>query len=103
MQSVAWLPDAIPQSPSAQKLLPRTSNGYTAPHIRYIALSGAKTCAVQPSRHAALAKGDCHDADRFVVSLVGLIFATLSRPLRAAAIALLMPGVMTSHNVTRAW
>jgi hypothetical protein len=26
MQSVAWLPDAIRQSPSGQKLLPRTSN-----------------------------------------------------------------------------
>ena len=26
MQSVAWLADAIQQSPSAQKLLPRTSN-----------------------------------------------------------------------------
>ena len=26
MQSVAWLADAIPQSPSAQKLLPRNSN-----------------------------------------------------------------------------
>jgi hypothetical protein len=48
------------------------------------------------------AKGDCHDADRFVVSVVGLIFGTLSRPLQAAAIALL-PGVMTSHNVTQAW
>jgi hypothetical protein len=32
----------------------------------------------------------------------GLIFGTLSRPLQAAAIALL-PGVMTSHNVTQAW
>jgi hypothetical protein len=33
MQSVAWLPDAIRQSPSAQKLLPRTSNGDTTPTL----------------------------------------------------------------------
>ena len=55
MQSVAWLPDAIPQSPSAQKLLPRSSNGHTAPHIRYTALSGAKTMRCSTVRPPAYA------------------------------------------------